>query len=281
MSSALLSGSNMDQLRGGSNFIANEAPGCHVVWPGCDWILASGTLDDLLGDGDEDDETAGGHTSTQLPDISVDPDEHVLTLINSSKDLFRAISVTVYQAGAKDKDDNSLACGSARDAEGNKKMCITFLALLRPEEFIDVCQLQLGEPGLDALQLESDVQDIKPHDAHKLAHFAGQPTDEQGAAAASVVDTEEATESQQQQPPRQIGFPMSSKTGPFCCSQGMGGQLTHFFPGTLHAVDLACPVGTELLAVGDGVSIGRSLSTFVATLRCVSMFCAGGAESQR
>ena len=40
---------------------------------------------------------------------------------------------------------------------------------------------------------------------------------------------------------------------PFRCSQGAGGAFTHFYPGTMHAVDLECPVGTPVLAVGDGV----------------------------
>jgi murein DD-endopeptidase MepM/ murein hydrolase activator NlpD len=47
-----------------------------------------------------------------------------------------------------------------------------------------------------------------------------------------------------------IGFPLQG--GPFLCTQGVGGELTHFLAGNLHAIDFRCPVGTPLLAVGDG-----------------------------
>ena len=32
----------------------------------------------------------------------------------------------------------------------------------------------------------------------------------------------------------------------------MGGQFTHFYKATWHALDLACPVGTPVLAVAAG-----------------------------
>eukprot|EP00978_Attheya_sp_CCMP212_P016301 scaffold42574_cov65-Attheya_sp.AAC.4 len=38
----------------------------------------------------------------------------------------------------------------------------------------------------------------------------------------------------------------------FLCTQGVGGQLTHFFSGNLHAIDCRCKVGTPILAVEDG-----------------------------
>jgi len=57
---------------------------------------------------------------------------------------------------------------------------------------------------------------------------------------------------------RTIGFPLDTGGGgerPFRCTQSENGQLTHFFSGNLHAVDFACPVGTPLVAVADGVVI--------------------------
>lgn len=36
-------------------------------------------------------------------------------------------------------------------------------------------------------------------------------------------------------------------------NQGMGGQFTHFYPGTLHAIDLECPVGTPVLSLASGI----------------------------
>mmetsp|Transcript_14478 Transcript_14478/g.17893 ORF Transcript_14478/g.17893 Transcript_14478/m.17893 type:complete len:198 (+) Transcript_14478:362-955(+) len=48
-------------------------------------------------------------------------------------------------------------------------------------------------------------------------------------------------------------FPLDPCRGPFLCSQGFGGHFTHFFAGTHHAVDFECPVGTPVVAIGDGV----------------------------
>ena len=51
-----------------------------------------------------------------------------------------------------------------------------------------------------------------------------------------------------------LDFPLGGE-GPFLCSQGFGGQFTHFYPSTFHAVDLECAVGTPVLAVADGVVV--------------------------
>lgn len=37
-------------------------------------------------------------------------------------------------------------------------------------------------------------------------------------------------------------FPLEGE-GPFLCTQGINGGLTHFFAGSYHAVDFRCPVG--------------------------------------
>lgn len=35
--------------------------------------------------------------------------------------------------------------------------------------------------------------------------------------------------------------------------QAIGGRFTHFYPGTLHAVDFECPKGTPVLSLASGV----------------------------
>ena len=47
-------------------------------------------------------------------------------------------------------------------------------------------------------------------------------------------------------------FPLGGD-GPFLCTQGIGGRLTHFFPESYHAFDLRCAIGTPILAMADGV----------------------------
>eukprot|EP00615_Pteridomonas_danica_P002951 CAMPEP_0114335536 /NCGR_PEP_ID=MMETSP0101-20121206/5120_1 /TAXON_ID=38822 ORGANISM="Pteridomonas danica, Strain PT" /NCGR_SAMPLE_ID=MMETSP0101 /ASSEMBLY_ACC=CAM_ASM_000211 /LENGTH=267 /DNA_ID=CAMNT_0001467187 /DNA_START=425 /DNA_END=1228 /DNA_ORIENTATION=- len=50
-------------------------------------------------------------------------------------------------------------------------------------------------------------------------------------------------------------FPLGGK-GPFLCSQGCGGGLTHFsHPSTFHALDFETCVGTPVLAVGNGIVV--------------------------
>ena len=41
--------------------------------------------------------------------------------------------------------------------------------------------------------------------------------------------------------------------GPYLCTQGCGGMLTHYFAESYHAFDLRCDVGTPLLSMADGV----------------------------
>merc|ERR1719253_430663 len=52
-----------------------------------------------------------------------------------------------------------------------------------------------------------------------------------------------------------VVFPLPAEDGPFLCTQGVGGHLTHFFPESYHAIDLRCPCRTPVLCIGDGVVV--------------------------
>jgi murein DD-endopeptidase MepM/ murein hydrolase activator NlpD len=67
-----------------------------------------------------------------------------------------------------------------------------------------------------------------------------------------------------------IAFPLQG--GPFYCTQGEGGQLTHFFAGNLHAIDLRCPIGTPLLAVGDGTIIDAKAENKLTGISVSNLF---------
>jgi murein DD-endopeptidase MepM/ murein hydrolase activator NlpD len=62
-------------------------------------------------------------------------------------------------------------------------------------------------------------------------------------------------------------FPLHGDGGPWLCTQSDGGSLTHFaHPSTYYAVDLRCPVGTQIVAVCDGEVVDmRSDSTCTGT----------------
>ena len=50
-----------------------------------------------------------------------------------------------------------------------------------------------------------------------------------------------------------FAFPLPASSGPYLCTQGVGGHLTHFFPESYYAIDLRCPCNTPILSLGDGV----------------------------
>lgn len=68
-----------------------------------------------------------------------------------------------------------------------------------------------------------------------------------------------------------IGFPLKGK-GPFLCTQGCNGCLTHFKPETYHAVDWRCPVGTPVVAVGDGEVVEVSDKESVSGIHTKNLF---------
>jgi murein DD-endopeptidase MepM/ murein hydrolase activator NlpD len=70
--------------------------------------------------------------------------------------------------------------------------------------------------------------------------------------------------------PLRIGFPL--RGGPFLCTQGEGGGLTHFFSGNLHAIDFRCPIGTELLAVADGIVVESKDTNTLTGIAVTNLF---------
>lgn len=50
-----------------------------------------------------------------------------------------------------------------------------------------------------------------------------------------------------------VGLPLAGASGPWLCTQGFGGAGHHRGPSMHHSVDLACDVGTPVVAVGAGV----------------------------
>jgi murein DD-endopeptidase MepM/ murein hydrolase activator NlpD len=56
------------------------------------------------------------------------------------------------------------------------------------------------------------------------------------------------------------------------CSQGACGCFTHFYTGTMHAIDLSCPVGTPVLAVENGTVIDVKDATTVGGIHSAHLF---------
>lgn len=67
-------------------------------------------------------------------------------------------------------------------------------------------------------------------------------------------------------------FPLAGP-GPFLCTQAAGGLLSHFVHASVyHAVDLACPVGTHVLAIAAGVIEDVETNNSESTIHVSGLF---------
>lgn len=170
-----------------------------------------------------------------FPDIAVDIDERTLSICNV--DGYPKIAyVTVYETRVTGAHGEELVPGTTTSNTGVCQSCVTFIVLCPPRVFAHLCYLDVPhDQDVTTLRIESDVSKWNRHP---------DPSDEH---------------------PLRVGFPLSG--GPFLCTQGEGGELTHFFSGNLHAIDFRCPIGTELRAVANGLVVDvkdRSTLTGIA-----------------
>jgi len=260
------------------NFVADAGPGCvisHVADP--PWALGSERID-----------IRDYPKGTQFPDLAVDPDSGTLAVVNaqaehrvvrgrtlvpsrrlvdgrgvvppfnnsiaasSSLPIHPDVSppfvpnntqcyVTVYDNPVLDRDGNPFPSGQSTDNDGKTRRCVTFILLVPPKTIVHAATLT--EP---TSEIDSDVQDWSVHPA---------PDDEH---------------------PLVLGFPLGAtegnKPGPWLCTQGEGGSLTHFFSGNLHAVDFRCEEGTPLLAVGAGTVVEVSQANTLTGVAVSNLF---------
>jgi hypothetical protein len=197
------------------NFLADAGPGCYIARRDIPTDWIIEWEDIDLDDFDDD--------KTDMPDIAVDIDEQTLSICNVQE--YATIAyVTVYETPVRGANGERLSPGTTTDSKGLCESCVTFIVLCPPCVFVHLCFLDVQD-GQDITSLRIDSH-VSPWEKHP------HPTDEH---------------------PHRLGFPLSG--GPFLCTQGEGGELTHFFSGNLHAIDFRCPIGTELLSVSDGVVV--------------------------
>lgn len=184
-----------------------------------------------------EDVSSEGFGPDEVPELAMDPDERTLSVCNTRTESIVAY-ITIYETKLRGRHGRLLTMGSTTNNEGVTRDCITFIVLCPPKVFAHLCYLDVSN-DVDLFQdidLESDVQEWnrhpKPLDHHPLA--LGFPLQ-----SVSSSDNDDAA--------------ASSTNTTFLCTQGVGGQLTHFFNGNLHAIDFRCSIGTPILAVGDGI----------------------------
>lgn len=220
------------------NFLSAAGPGCHIArqdLSGKEWVLEWETInkDDMDSFGDDD-----------VPDLAVDPEEHTLTLCNI-ENCCKVAYISVFDCELRDRNGKVLSSGTTSDSHslGKLRSCTTLIVLCPPFTFCHLCYLP-DTISPSSLLLESDVQEWREHP---------DPTD---------------THSQT------IGFPLqtSDSISSFLCTQGVGGCLTHFFAGNLHAIDFRCPIGTPLTAVGNGKVVGVKVDCKITGIAVTNLF---------
>lgn len=172
-----------------------------------------------------------------VPDVAIDPDEKTLSLCNVN-DVYKVAYVTVYETKCFGGDSAELIPGSTTDNDGNTISCLTFIVLCPPCMFVHLCYMETED--VVTVRIDSDVQEWNKHPSPNDSH------------------------------PQSLSFPLAG--GPFLCTQGENGHLTHFFSGNLHAIDFRCPVGTPLLAVGDGVVVDSQADNSLTGVAVSNLF---------
>jgi len=260
------------------NFVSQAGPGCYIARKSEMYEDGIGIDDWVFGWEDIDPDDYHG---CRVPDIAVDPEERILTLCNI-QDVHVVAYITVYKdvpiddtssstspssgsendkpltpplssSGVVRLSDNAgqeLMPGRTVNNEGVEQACTTMIVVCPPRTFAHLCSIEIDRSmvdekntsssssnnnnnnnstweqallELDCLRIDSDVQEWNRHSNPSDFHS------------------------------QSIKFPFAPNDGPFLCTQGVGGFLTHFFGGNLHAIDFQCPIGTKLLAVGNGV----------------------------
>jgi hypothetical protein len=242
------------------NVLATAAPGVYFAVPAsfCDgsiaypeWCFGMHAMED---DDEPDDE---------VPDMAIDPDDGMLTLLNSS-DSIRTYFLTIENcahvlsatgANLMEKPvgiQSSIQSTSSLDSKFFER--ITFNAIVMSRCALQLCILsppvsksssrKARQQALSAVSVSSDIQDY--------------------VAPAVDLQIDNSFELEV--------FPLAGSE-PFLCTQSSGGALTHFcHPSTYHAIDLRCPVGTSVLAVCDGEIVEVKADSRVTGIHCQNLF---------
>jgi murein DD-endopeptidase MepM/ murein hydrolase activator NlpD len=247
-----------------ANVVAAAHTGCFISVPPskseecqyvADWCLNCESLEQS----DDDEE--------EMPDLSIDPDDGVLSIYNSA-DCSRTFYVTIENCAriVSGRGEDLLDNGAA----GSRRECITFIVLMQPRTVMDMCTLvpklsptqkknmkknggRLSQAALESIKVTSDIQEYIPTEPIDPALNVSYDI--------SVFPL---------QPPHTINTMVPRS---WLCTQSEGGSLTHFaHPSTFHAVDFRCPVGTPVVAVFDGVVVEVKGDSTVTGVHVANLF---------
>ncbi len=165
-----------------AGFIAASAPGCYIAHAG------HAPTWGCYGAEHFEREAFGLSEDDEVPDLAIDPDDGLLTVINAGggrKSVYLSTCCPCF-----DSHGTRLASAPFRTAEGGEGRCTTFVLTLAPHSSLQVCRVE-----------GSDV----------YSHVSILPPDAPGEPRAAHA----------------VGFPLGG-AGPWLCSQQRGGHLSHF-----------------------------------------------------
>lgn len=214
-------------------FVADAAPGCHLSTRLA--ALAPWVLGSSLYDPDDFEE------GVALPDLAFAGDTKELTAVNTT-----AAARVFYVSTPHDCVGRlgPLALGTSRDEAGATTPCTTLIVLVPPATLLRLCRLQL--PKRAVLVVDSDVSAWIPAPvSSSLLDVAALPC---------------------------YSFPLEG-AGPFLCTQGWGGALTHFMSAsTWHALDFRVSVGTPLRSLAAGTVASVRVGTRCSGIHVSNLF---------
>jgi len=160
-----------------------------------------------------------------LPEVSIDPGDGTVTITNFFDD-YRCFYLSFKDRLCYDRHQKPLSQGENKENDGKTMSKVTtFVIVLTPKTYMDVCKLDIGINDMKILrsQCTSNVSGLQCH-----------PCPDEFDPSHVVL------------------FPLGG-LGPYLCTQGCNGAVTHYYGPSYHAIDLQCPEGTPIVAVGDGV----------------------------
>ncbi|EKX43989.1 hypothetical protein GUITHDRAFT_140123 [Guillardia theta CCMP2712] len=213
------------------NFVPDFGRGCYVAYHDAEW------LEDMF---KYSREILGQPKGCSPPDLIIDPDTHLLSAVNARKQrrsMYISVRRRVFSSMGK-----PLLTTPVREEGGEEHQVTTFVLVMKPMTVMDLCY--------KSCPLLRRATCCPPVGSRPLAGNLSELMN--GRDIQSIIDDlEELPVEKSYASVASFRFPLAGD-GPFLCSQGFNGHFTHFFLTTRHAVDLECPVGTEVVAVADG-----------------------------
>ena len=222
------------------NLLTCACCGCHVIDETTDWVCAIVPALPEKEEEKEDEET--------LVECALAEDGYLFVANTTEKRVTAFVSIQSKDPiEAKDGKGRDVMMGrtTIRRSEDDDRLdavhCVTLVMILPP--LTAIAPIRIEEPA-------------EPTISHLEFELEAHP-DPMGTKQ-NVV-------------PRFKCFPLQHGRGPYLCTQGFGGRLTHFFPESYHAVDFRCDVGTPVLAVADGRITEISQSCHDTGIHCENL----------